>query len=405
MWIEFPGQRTVSRDWLEAHPQEAQELLTQCKGRYPLCKCREPGLPLYIAQRQRLYLARLPNTGPQHAPQCPSYEPEAALCGFGLYSKQAMRESADGQLTIKLATPLLLRPSASMQRSMSDTRRLNEPTAVRDALGLTGLLHLLWERSGFNRWQPGMRDRRRYRQWRKFLLESAQGIYLKRQALTSHVYIPEPYVPTRALQIEAQRQRSFAQLSKTSGGRPVRILGLGKVRSIVDRPTGTGLRLAHLANEFVIGLPTAALSHLRTVTAFAWLDAYTIHPQFQIFVLMTLLRSHDCSWRADAIAGLVTAAEFIPLFSIEDALVSRRLIDEGRSFYKPLPYDGGAAQVPSFILTDTGASSVPMEVVPDDPAVAVLRRSRIDEYQATQRRFWVWEVSDSAIPPALQTAQ
>ena len=79
MLIEFPQLGSYSREWLEEHPEQAQELLAQCKGRYPLCKCREPGLPLYIARRNRLYLARVPNSGPQHAPCCPSYEPDRSL--------------------------------------------------------------------------------------------------------------------------------------------------------------------------------------------------------------------------------------------------------------------------------------------------------------------------------------
>jgi hypothetical protein len=395
MDIEFPNQGRFSRDWLEQHPEETQRLLAQCKGRYPLCRCREPGLPLYIARRQRLYLARLPNTGPQHAPQCPAYEPDPSLCGWSVYSASALRESLDGKITIKLNAPLLIRASAATPPVTAPATSIERTT--RDALALTGLLHLLWERSEFNRWHPGMRDRRRYRQWRKYLLDTAQGIYLRREPLTRHLYLPERYVPEQALEIEARRQQALAHLGKTASGSPMRILVLAKLRAIVG---ATGLQLAHLPHGFVIGLAPEMLARLRQLTAFAWLDGHRWHPEFQVFVLLTMQRARDLAWTADEITGVVTAREFIPLFSIEDAIVSRRLIDAGRTFYKPLPYDAPATRVPNFILTDTGATSVPLEIIPADGAAAASSHLRLEHYQTTQQRVWQWDVSASSEPPA-----
>lgn len=398
MWIEFPDQGTFSREWLEAHPEQLQALLARCKGRYPLCKCREPGLPLYIARRQRLYLARLPNSGPRHAPQCPSYEPEAALCGRVLYSTRALQEMADGRVTIKLGVPLLIRSSTPATTAI-ETAGLTEGT-TRDALGLTGLLHLLWDRSEFNRWTPRMRHRRHYRQWRKYVLESAQDICLKRHALTRHLYLPEPYSPAQALEIEARRQRTFRELAQAERGSPMRILVLGRVRTILESAGRVGLRLSHLPNEFVIGVSATAVARLRHRLSFAWIDGHALHPEFQLFVLMTIQRDREGLWQANELTGLITGEAFIPLFSIEEALLCRRLIDEDRAFYKPLPYDGAIAQFPNLILMDCGDSGVPLEVVSTDAREAAIRRSRIDMYRSTQQPHWVWDTHQAALPPA-----
>src|SRR5688572_26657480 len=126
MLIEFPGIGAFSREWLEDNAEKAQQFLAHCKGRYPLCKCREPGLPLYIAQRSRLYLARIPNSGPQHAPSCPSYEPERAFCGSSVYSPGTITESGEGRIKVKLAVSLIIRGERE------GTTPLGSQTAVAD---------------------------------------------------------------------------------------------------------------------------------------------------------------------------------------------------------------------------------------------------------------------------------
>lgn len=59
IYIEFPGQGRFSRDWLEQHPERAQQIMASCADGYPNCLCVDAGLPLYIAKRARFYLARI----------------------------------------------------------------------------------------------------------------------------------------------------------------------------------------------------------------------------------------------------------------------------------------------------------------------------------------------------------
>ena len=398
--IEFPGIGSFSREWLEENGERAQELLARCKGRYPLCLCRSPGLPMYIARRHRLYLARLPNTGPSHSLSCPSYEPDPTLCGWSIYSSRALADRGDGQIAVKLAVPLVIRgEGAGSAPTGSQIGGGDRP--LRDSIALTGLLHLLWERSEFNRWTPRMRNRRHYRQIHKYLLEAAETVRVRRHSLTRHLYVPEPYAPDKALEIEARRQRSFRELSQTAGGLPMRILVFGRVRSIIEMTDGLGIRLAHLPNEFVISLAQEKLTKLCQTTQFAWLDSRAIHPEFQLLVLLTMQRSHDGQWQVGELAGMATIDEFVPVFSMEDALVCKRLIEEDRHFYKPLPYDTAPTRFPNFLLTDCGETAVPLEVISGSALDAAARRSRIAEYEAVQRRYWVWDVVQTALPPTL----
>lgn len=62
---------------------------------------------------------------------------------------------------------------------------------------------------------------------------------------------------------------------------------------------------------------------------------------------------------------MVTTEEYLPTFSIEEALAVKRLVLEERHFYKPLPYDGRPTRFPNF--------PVPLEIVAD----AATRRLRM----------------------------
>lgn len=112
-------------------------------------------------------------------------------------------------------------------------------------------------------------------------------------------------------------------------------------------------------------------------------------------------RSHHGHWQLDELAGMVTIEEFIPTFSMEDAIVAKRLIAENRTFYKPLPYDAANTRFPNFLLTDCGESAVPLEIVGGSVADAAARRLRIAEYEETKRRHWIWEVVKAPLPPTL----
>jgi hypothetical protein len=399
--IDFKGHGTFTRDWLDQHPEEAQGLLAQFKGEYPRCLCKPEGLPLYIAQRSKYYLARLPNTGPQHAPSCPSYEPDAALCGSSLYSHTALQQHADGRVHVKLGVPLVIRggrpgmnltspPSGAVQRELRDT------------MTLKGLLHLLFDLAEFNRWRPAMRNRRRYRQLYKYLMETADRISVRREALTRHLFMPEPFNPEQAMDIEARRQRALRERSLSGGGTPLRILVLGQVRSInpPGHPKG-GVALAQAPKDFVIRASPELLGRLRVANEFAWIDWPVLIPELRLMVLLTMQRSREGTWIADDIASLVTTGEYIPVASMEEALLTRRLIDERRLFVKPLPYDGPRARYPNFLLTDCGEIPVPLEILGRADPDSATQHVRLAQYREDMRPYWRWDVEEAPMIPAL----
>src|SRR5215218_10600639 len=67
----------------------------------PLCLCREPGAPLYVARVAGQFISkRMPGTGGQHDPGCESYEAPPELSGFGDVVGRAFQEDVDAGVTV-----------------------------------------------------------------------------------------------------------------------------------------------------------------------------------------------------------------------------------------------------------------------------------------------------------------
>ncbi len=66
----------------------------------PMCMCKEPSVPMYFARVDDLYvIKRMPLSGRDHDPACPSYEPPYELSGLGPLIGNAIQIDANGKAT------------------------------------------------------------------------------------------------------------------------------------------------------------------------------------------------------------------------------------------------------------------------------------------------------------------
>ena len=73
----------------------------------PLCLCADPPLPMYIAHLETGYvIKRMPDTGASHGPGCDSYEAPPGLSGRGEVDGQAIEQTDEGSVNLKLAFSL-----------------------------------------------------------------------------------------------------------------------------------------------------------------------------------------------------------------------------------------------------------------------------------------------------------
>lgn len=388
--IRFPDHGDRTREWMDGHPTETQALLAGCKGRYPLCLCQAEGIKMYIAQRQTFYLARMPNTGPLHAPFCPSFEPDPAMSGRAVYSPEALTERSDGKVSIHLDAAIAIRSGGGGGGGVPGG---GEQKAQRDTVGLQGLLNLLWERAEFSRWSPRMEGRRHYPQLYKYLYEASDDIIAKRRPLREHLYIPEPFNYEEALTIEGRRQTKFRQLTQTTRGESQRMLVTGIVKNIQTSEHGVGLRLAHTPSSLIFWLNEIDTKKFRNLSAFAAQDWPQLGSLFNLVVMLLVERGSGGAWRAKESALMVVTPQYLPAYSLEEARVIQALIEAKRHFFVPLQYDAKVSSWANLYLVD-GAEPLPMEINRDEQAGAVVARNeRIARYEEEGRAYWLWEAA------------
>ena len=398
--ILFASGDKFSREWLASHPENAQTLLADNVGSYAKCLCRVPHQDMYIAKRSRsrLYLARMPNTGWHHAPYCPSYEPDPHMCGRGTYSDQAIKERP-GKIIVNLDAALLIRGPGATTAPPSAPPQPGSGTVLRNQLTLRGLLHLLWEKAGFNRWAPKMQGRRGYRQIRKFTYEAAQSITVKRRPLSQHLYIPEPYDEKRSLELDNRSVKEIQLKSKTGRGAPQRIIFLGELEAFEFTRPLHRLRFAHASPELSLLIEPPLVNTQYRLHEFAFPDWPRLQREIRLICLFTMQRELEGDWQVQKIVTMPTTDQYIPIESPEDLTLAKQLHAEERRYYKPLRYDATFGYA-NFLLTDTSENATPLEILVDD-ATVTFRHERIDQYRRENLMHWVWQPSNEGDLPRL----
>jgi hypothetical protein len=282
-----------------------------------------------------------------------------------------------------------------------------------------GLLHLLWEEAGLNRWTPRLgRARRRWPFVREALDRAALRIVPARNQTLSD----------RLAMIGYADEDGPALLRETARncGDTWRILLLGIVDDIAlvnwqdgqqfcalrfDGAGAYNLRVsaASLWHERVARrypMATAALALPRTERAIRVVGLVTATVRVGVTQGLSLVRC-----RADDIALMEVEPDTLtPVSSSHELAIARALVEQRRSFVRPLRFDAGRETVlPDFVLTDTGdPRGTPMEVFGRaDEAYAARRAEKARYYDEVygQAHWWHWDAVASpgrwpAFPPA-----
>jgi len=397
--IRFGELGEYTREFLDQHEDIAQSLYADAKNIRPVCLCKPQGVPLYLAHYKKYYLKRMPNTGPEHAPRCPAFEPDPSQSGIGIYSNKAFIEKADGRISIKAAVPILIRNNSGSGNST--VRDPGSSCRLKTEFRMKGLMHLLWERAEFNRWLPRMKGRRHYTQVHKYIYEASSMVVLQRNALSTLMYIPEPFNKELIHEIEARRIALFRKLAKSSTGEPRRMLVLGELKNLVSGKEGIGIHLKHTPHSLQFWCDDQQANRIQRSIDFATPDWPSLNPAVKTIVLLTAARQNS-RWIVHDMATMVTTKDFIPVNSLHEATIAEMLVEEGRCFYKPMGYDAKFPNYPSFLITDRGDSPIPLEITqPGKSTDLAAQYLRIAEYKENATRYWNWDIEMCTRPPAL----
>lgn len=403
-WYSINGQTISPED------PRFQDQLAGCYNgsSRPRCLCVPGGVDMYVAKFKKYVVKRMPGTGERHHPACASYEPASGASGLGEVLGEAIIERSPELVEVRLDFPLtrrLGRPFAS-----GEPGEKTEVTAARKKLGLRGLLHLLWERAGFNRWYPRMEGKRSWAVIRKYLLEAAQEVQTKGTRLDERIFVPEQFRAQDATAIGRRRTAAMSVLLSPSEDVQFKMMVvIGEMKEFTDTPIGCKIVLKHMA-DCPLYLESKTAERFRKVFSYeyeTWLTAKDLQsdpngrPQFRFVFAGLIYAKRENLFYVDTATLMMTSENWVPLdYAYEQPLVED-LRKHQRRFYKPLRYESKSGAIfPNFMLLDAAEVPVSLDILSPfmvDKDRAAKEASIRDRAQPA----WVWKTSDSADPPAL----
>src|SRR5690606_35724902 len=107
----------------------------------PRCLCVAGGVEMYVARHRQFVVKRMPGTGNDHHPSCPSFEPAAQQSGLGELVGEAVLEVVPGQVELRVDFPWTRTLGRGVPRG--EPGDASEVQAPRRRMSLRALMHFL----------------------------------------------------------------------------------------------------------------------------------------------------------------------------------------------------------------------------------------------------------------------
>ena len=365
----------------------------------PRCLCRRnpdgQGIEMYVARFMDSYIVkRMPETGSQHAPDCPSHEPPAEFSGLGQVLGSAITENlTTGETTLKLDFPLTKMPS----RSQMPPAGGDSDSVATDGtkLSLRGLLHYLWDQAELTRWHPGFAGKRTWATVRRHLLQAAEHKLARGAALRVRLYVPEPFSIDKRDEINARRLAQWHNAMAAPGKPQQLMLLICEVKEIAAARFGFKAVVKHVPDQ---AFAVDEQLYRRLAGRFEseltlWGAAEDIH----MVMVATFGVSGSGVPTIQELCLMPVTRHWLPVENEFEKQLLERLVSESRCFVKALHYNlGRRDSIASALLTDTSAP-VELHVVAQDHDCSSPRTATDDKVaSATQR--WAWYPRLQSLP-------
>jgi hypothetical protein len=363
----------------------------------PLCLCREPGIPMYVAAMgEQFVVKRMPLSGGQHDPACDSYEPPLDLSGLGPLMGSAIRlDPASGMAALRLEFSLTRTGSRA-----APTPGASESTSVKSEgrrLSLRGLLHLLWNEAGLTKWTSAWAGKRHWWNIRWHLIEAAKTMLVRGAPLSEVLLVPEPF---RAENKDAIEQRRAAALSgiqpQKNGPRKLMVL-VGEVKEFQAARGGHRLVVKHWPG-FPILLDERAWTRVQARFE-AELALWAANDTSHLITVATFGLNAAGLAIIEEIALMVVAENWIPYESAQELHLVETLAKLREQSIKGLRYASPADQ--------PIAAALLMQHRPRPLALFVVPASADDAYEAALEEMiasrpemdsWIWHAGQEEMP-------
>ncbi|MBY0467831.1 MAG: DUF1173 domain-containing protein [Burkholderiaceae bacterium] len=363
----------------------------------PQCLCLRDGIEMYVARLGDGFIVkRMPNTGSQHALDCPSYEPPPEFCGLGQVLGSAITEDpATGETTLKLDFSMSKSAGRSaMPTSCGDS---DSVTSSGTKLSLRGLLHYLWDQAELTRWHPGFAGKRNWGTVRKHLLLAAENKTARGDSLRSRLYVPEAFSVDQRDAINARRTAHWSSTIAAPGKPQHLMLLIAEVKEIVPARNGFKAVVKHVPDQhFTLDEQLYRRLGRRFESALAlWGATEDIH-----MVMVATFGVSSAGIPAILEMSLMpVTAQWLPIENSFEHQLVEHLVADRRAFIKGLRYDMHRDQcIATAMLTDTRDAPVLLFVVAPALEETAVAGGTNCENPRGDASAWVWKPASEAMP-------
>ncbi|CAH2605941.1 protein of unknown function (plasmid) [Rhodovastum atsumiense] len=369
------------------------------RGARLLCPCVDPPLEMYLARTASgIIVKRMPETGPHHAPSCPSWEPPPELGGLAPLIGQAIVENPEeGTTLLRLGFPLSrrsnrLKSSPERGAAPGDTVKFQ-----RKKLTLRGLLHYLWDEARLTHWTPKWAGRRSWHVVQSHLLAAAGSKATSTAPLASTLYVAEPFIAEQKEAIADRRRIHLAKglVSHGTGSKPLMIL-IGDVKEITAARSAFKIIVKH-SPDFHFGLsPDLHTSFQKRFEQ--EIALWNKKPGNHLVVAATFSVNGAGYAIIEDITAMATNANWIPIEGEPDERLVTALTAGSRAFFKVLRYGLSAtAPTATAVVVDTHPRPVGLYLLPSGASEA-FRADLAAQTADSQFTPWFWDTATIAMP-------
>ncbi|WP_448205388.1 DUF1173 family protein [Azospirillum sp. sgz302134] len=426
-WVEFPDGTKISPQKRRDSPAAFRDALRKVHEGPPdthaTCLCPGRGAKkLYVARHGEEYrLARYPKSGLEHSPDCAFFATPAELSGLAGYSKGVVVEGNDGSKKIRLKIGLTAKPSKPKEDTEPEEPEKSETEdegatrgASQTAMTELGLLQLLWTEAGINRWHPNMAGKRYWSVVGFHIAKAAERVRAGRTSLSSALVVVQPDRSDeyRAKAVDKAWNVIGPALAVRDTQKTIaRLVVIGEVRALVQGFDTTTIALyddrAYGMRLIMEPKPLARfLTRFPDVTAELQNRRPNVQPSARaigIFLVEPRRTEDGMLGEVISMGMMLTTRTFIPFSSSYERRIAEQLFSEERYFEKPMRFDAAEDVVfPDFLLYDTDAQIVPMEVYGRDDAGYLARREKkraIYPDLFPDAPCWEWLAAEQPDPP------
>lgn len=362
----------------------------------PMCMCKEPPASMYIARVEDQYLIkRMPLSGRDHDPACPSYEPPYELSGLGPLVGNAIQIDPNGKAALKLDFSLTKRgpraaPSAPAETSEHGIR--SEPRK----LSLRAVLHYLWEAGELTEWRSTWAGRRGWGRVRASLLNAAAQMTARGATLGDMLFVPEVFHLDDKDGIAARRAAALKGVQAAGTGPRKLMMIVAEVKEFSAAREGQRIVVRHMPFPLMIEEGAWRRLAARYETE---LELWRSNETFHLIVIATFGVSAAGIAAVEELALMVVNENWLPFEDIHELRLLEKLGHLKRKSVKGLRFNlPRDAPIVSVTLPEQKPVPVAMFIVPAS-AGAEYEQALSDMIEARPEiTHWVWRVAEGEIP-------